>query len=125
MPSQFFVKRANFATVCSCVFITLNLVCLVLARVKLKNWICFVAAAVSVCKMVMTSISLPAVCCYLNCCYLLESVVLDLLFIVCVQTRTMPSAVFHGPCIGKAILWFTEFIYCASFELFKAFFCRF
>lgn len=96
MPSQFFVKRVYFTTVCSCVCITFNLVWLAFARVKPKKWICFVAVAVPLFKMVITSFSLPAICCYLNCCYLLASVVLDLLFIVCVQTCTlsMPSAVF-------------------------------
>ena len=92
MPSQFFVKRANFTTVCSRVCIIFILVWLAFACLKPKKWICFVAAAVSLYKMVMTCFSLPAVCCYLNRCYLWESV--DLLFIVYVQTCTMTSAVF-------------------------------
>lgn len=123
MPSQFFDKRANFTIVCR-VCIIFTLVWLAFACLKLRKWICFVAAAVPLYKMVMTSFSLQAVCCYLNCCYLLESVVLNLLFIVCVQTCTMPLAVFFlSLCIAKAIFWFTVFIHIVpvlhSLKIFK------
>lgn len=108
MPSQFFVKRANFTTVCSRVCIIFTLVWLAFACLKPKKWIGFVATAVPLYKMVMTSFSLPAVCCYLNWCYLLESVVLDLLFIICVQTCTIPLAVFSW-----SMYWKNNFVvYC-------------